>query len=339
VADSVVSVPLDSGWNYIANPYNDIDLPPSSLSHREGVHSYNGNWVPVETFNALKPWEGYSVWVDSATILKIRLPQSSATFLSKKNSSPASGWALHLTAQCQDANDRYNYAGVRTGASETWDSYDRLKPPPIGDYVRVYFPHRDWPRKANIYGADFRPEGGSAYAWDFEVKSTIEDLVTLTFERLEDLPLDFEVWVVDRVHNRSQNLRENNQYRFVNLKKEQLHQMTLLAGDKNYVQRQLYEANAFPVHYALFNNFPNPFNNTTAIRYALPGREKVTLKIYNILGQEVAALLDGEFRDSGYHIEYWNGRNQFGEAVASGIYIYRLRAGNFTGSDKMILIK
>jgi len=127
--------------------------------------------------------------------------------------------------------------------------------------------------------------------------------------------------------------------RTVNLKKGQTHQMRLLVGDKNFIQQQFLEANTIPDRYALFHNFPNPFNFSTAIRYALPERQKVTLRIFNILGQEVITLLDAEFRNAGYYIEYWDGQNRFNQSVASGIYLYWLEAGNFTEIKKMTLIK
>ena len=109
--------------------------------------------------------------------------------------------------------------------------------------------------------------------------------------------------------------------------------------DKSCVQQQLLDANAIPDKYALFNNFPNPFNSTTAIRYALPERQKVILRIFNILGQEVTILVDNEFRNTGYQIEYWDGQNRFYQPVASGIYLYRLEAGGYSKIKKMTLIK
>jgi len=95
---------------------------------------------------------------------------------------------------------------------------------------------------------------------------------------------------------------------------------------------------ALPEKFELFQNYPNPFNPTTTIRYALPVRSDVTLRIYNLMGQEVLRITHEEVR-AGYHEERWNGVNQSGKKVASGIYIYRLRAGKFTETKKMLLLK
>ncbi len=339
VADSVVNVPLISGWNYVANPYN-FDIPISSFSHNDEISRYSDNgWIDVDPSNLLKPWEGYAIWVDSAVILKIRLPKSSTIIPPISTSLSEDEWDIRIKAQCQNSIDQENYAGVRNDASERWDRYDHFKPPPIGDYVRIYFPHTDWSCRANLYNHDYRPEGNLNYQWNFKVQSTIEDKIILTFQELDKVPAIFDICILDAIQKRFQNLRENNQYDFVNLRKKQVHKYTLLVGDKTWVQQQLQNASVIPDKYALFHNFPNPFNSTTAIRYALPERQKVTLRIFNILGQEVITLMNNEFRNSGYQIEYWDGQNRFNQPVASGIYLYRLEAGRFKKIKKMTLIK
>ena len=93
-----------------------------------------------------------------------------------------------------------------------------------------------------------------------------------------------------------------------------------------------------PEEFSLFQNYPNPFNPTTTIIYGLPRRSNVTLEIYNIEGQLVARVRH-ENQQAGYHEIRWNGVNQSGRRVASGIYVYRLRAGEFVETKKMLLLK
>ncbi|MEJ2048991.1 MAG: FlgD immunoglobulin-like domain containing protein [Calditrichota bacterium] len=85
-------------------------------------------------------------------------------------------------------------------------------------------------------------------------------------------------------------------------------------------------------------NYPNPFNPTTSIGYALKENTKVVLKIYNLLGQEVRTLVNGN-QEVGYKKVAWDGMNDKGTRVASGIYIYRIKAGDFVKARKMILMK
>ena len=93
-----------------------------------------------------------------------------------------------------------------------------------------------------------------------------------------------------------------------------------------------------PTVFALDQNYPNPFNPTTTIRYALPVQSKVTLKVFNILGQEVMTLIDGD-QNLGFYQVVWDGRNEVGSAVASGIYFFRIDAAPANGDPHFVQIK
>lgn len=93
-----------------------------------------------------------------------------------------------------------------------------------------------------------------------------------------------------------------------------------------------------PSEFNLAQNFPNPFNPTTKISYTLPSNSFVSLKIYDMLGREVKTLLNQDMNAGVYSVD-WNGVDNFGNKVASGTYIYRIVAGNFTLSKKMVLLK
>ncbi len=88
-----------------------------------------------------------------------------------------------------------------------------------------------------------------------------------------------------------------------------------------------------PTIFALYQNYPNPFNPTTKIRYQLPKESKVVIKIYDILGAEVITLLN-EKKESGVYEVELNARS-----LSSGTYIYRIVAGDFVETKKMVLMK
>ncbi|MER3522830.1 MAG: hypothetical protein C4326_01860 [Ignavibacteria bacterium] len=100
-----------------------------------------------------------------------------------------------------------------------------------------------------------------------------------------------------------------------------------------------------PDQYALHQNYPNPFNPSTTITFSLPVQSRVTLKVYNMLGQEVASLVHNADHPAGIFDVVWNGTDAVGRAVASGLYFYKLHAtaangGNiFTAVRKMLLLK
>jgi hypothetical protein len=92
------------------------------------------------------------------------------------------------------------------------------------------------------------------------------------------------------------------------------------------------------ISFSLSQNFPNPFNPITSIQFSLSVSERVSLKIYNLAGQEVRTLVDEEKR-AGEHQVFWDGKDNSGKDVASGIYFYHVRAKNFTQTKKMVLLK
>lgn len=96
--------------------------------------------------------------------------------------------------------------------------------------------------------------------------------------------------------------------------------------------------NEFPRNFELFSNYPNPFNPSTTISYYLPKATQVKLVIYNLLGQEVETLVNKE-QPAGKHFINWDGKNQAGQTVSAGLYIYRVEAGTVSKSGEMILLK
>jgi hypothetical protein len=90
--------------------------------------------------------------------------------------------------------------------------------------------------------------------------------------------------------------------------------------------------------YGLFQNYPNPFNPTTSIRFQVPVKSDVTIKIYDMLGQEIRTLFSGEVNQGQYTVT-WDGLNSNGSKMSSGNYIYRMKAGDFVQTKQMILLK
>ena len=92
-------------------------------------------------------------------------------------------------------------------------------------------------------------------------------------------------------------------------------------------------SNEIPTDYSLDQNYPNPFNPTTTIKYSIPEKSNVILKIYDILGSKVETLINEEKPAGTYELN-WNAAN-----LSSGVYLYRLQAGSFVETKKMILMK
>ena len=113
----------------------------------------------------------------------------------------------------------------------------------------------------------------------------------------------------------------------------------IIAGDQQYVDdmiRQILED--IPNEFSLSQNYPNPFNPTTKIDFALPRSADVSITIYNLMGQKVNVLINSNL-EYGYHTVIWNGLDQFGSPVASGVYFSELRSKSFRQTKKMLLLK
>ena len=111
-----------------------------------------------------------------------------------------------------------------------------------------------------------------------------------------------------------------------------------LAGQSTFHGPIVVTYKNIPASFRLAPSRPNPFNPSTTIEYDLPRGEQVVIRIYDILGREVRTLVN-ERQAAGFYEVIWNGRNQQGQAVGSGVYLYTLTAGNFAQSRKMTLLK
>lgn len=113
--------------------------------------------------------------------------------------------------------------------------------------------------------------------------------------------------------------------------------------DSIYVQGEaiisaVREMGSVPAFFTIQQNYPNPFNPRTIIKFQIPQTEKIRLEIFNLLGQKVRTLINRQMLP-GYYQVVWDGRNQVGENVATGVYIYRLQSEIYLQIRKMILLR
>ena len=93
-----------------------------------------------------------------------------------------------------------------------------------------------------------------------------------------------------------------------------------------------------PATFTLHQNFPNPFNPITSLRYDLPEQAQVTLTIYDLMGREITQLVNTA-QEAGYKSVQWNATDIYGKPVSAGVYLYQIRAGGFVQTRKMVLLK
>jgi len=344
--DTLVLYP---GWNLIANPFNfpiskdNLELRNSSLPL--GLFTYEGEWrVNV---NTIEPWRGYAIKVDSILgqpeihllINPISAP-SSAGKVSATSAAAANEWTIQIKAFAGAAKDQINWMGVKNNAAAEYDANDLFEPPVIGKYVSLYFPHKEWTTQPENYTADYRPLSSDGYVWDFEVATAKgHEMVTLNFDGMDEVPAGLDVYLIDEQLGAARNLRQNPSYSFRAVSDGGKKALRIVVGSRNYVETNSNDVTLVPAAFDLAQNFPNPFNPETVIRYSLPEAATVTLEIYNMLGQKVRTLVDHSQQAADFYSLSWNGRDDNGRALASGMYLYRLSAGSYVNTRKMVLMK
>ncbi|MFQ5639744.1 MAG: FG-GAP-like repeat-containing protein [bacterium] len=347
-------IALTPGWNMIASPFN-FDIPIANVqpeSLRVHLNTYNGSWSSFPTL--LGPWQGYMIKVNEPGTLTINPTQPAANPLNviakaghhrqseipNPKSAIAAKWFIQIEAESGLAVDRDNIAGVIRDAAPEWDRYERFEPPPIGEFVMVSFPHGNWEKYPDIHTTDFHPPAAEGHIWDFTVSTNIPDKpVELTFAHLELVRPEFAIKLIDLSLNLTQDLRFDEQYIYRSQHYGGSKKFRIVVGNSDFVGENSAGFAGVPSMFELAQNFPNPFNPSTSIKFGLPQASQVTLKMFNLLGQEIVTLLDGIEKQAGHSVVIWDGKDQHGRRAPSGIYIYRLYAGSVVLSRKLTLLK
>jgi len=334
INDTTYSVPSDvpfninlhRGWNLIASPFSfPVSWADIDTHHALRFFSENGDW----TFDSvLRPYLGYSVYTEKDTILSIQPIETSI----KKNLPKTeklkntSEWDFQIIATAGKLRDSYNYAGVKMNSSAEIDRYDYPEPLAIGNFISLYLLPEN---RTSHYSTDYRSPDEEGYIYNFELSGNIDGEKTIRIVP-NNIP-DYYNWIIvspdtkviysnDVIKTRNKNI-----------------QYKLIIGTDSYIDEVSSEYTIAPTTFQLAQNFPNPFNPETKVKYQLPQNSIVTIDIYSVLGQRVTTLLDNEPQEAGYYQMIWDGTNSKGNNVSTGLYFLFLRTEHFSHGIKMIL--
>ncbi len=352
-------VQLVAGWNFISNPYA-YNINAGFYETESGtpldMWSYSNGWTPYN--GVLRPFEGYAVLSNAADRLfiypnfrpegnKQPVPALAAHRSTRvPNNTNAQkqtdyAWSIAIGAQSGAYRDNHTWAAVHAQAADAYDFLDRAEPPPVpGGGLSVYFEHPDWQTATPRYSADVRSVPNEGATWSVHVASQTHEPTLLTFSDVEQVPDEFEVWLLDPISQSKQNLRFNPTYRVGAIPSDEARVFTLVVArtESNTLVEALNTSSEIPSDFVL-ENFPNPFNPVTTIRYGLPESSPVTLEIFNVLGERIAVLEAGSEKTAGYHTAVWDGTGLTGQPVTSGLYFYRLQTAETTHTQTMVLAK
>jgi hypothetical protein len=333
-------IPLQPGWNQIGNPFDlSVSWADVQVVGGEGQVQPPARWNGEEyEYNqlALQPWDGYFVYNPDSLIVGLSiLPQSEEIILPKASAWPrlsAKELILQLKARGLKSGwkDEQNFVGMLAGAADGLDAHDFLEAPPIGDHLRLSIVDE------NVYAGNFRAISEQGGFWDLQFSTTGQkEGVRLSFAEQQELPAGFQLWLLDRDRQRSFSI-EHGQVEIEVGPQGVTANLRLIVGTPAFADRSNEGISLVPRQFALRQNYPNPFNPETRIEYELAEGGEARLEIYNVLGQRVRTLAQGVQTTGAYHV-IWDGKDGRGNMMSSGVYLCRLKAGEFAAVRKLVL--
>jgi hypothetical protein len=348
---------LNPGWDLVASPFvrsyltsqvyfTDGTATINALSAvdsgwiQNNYYGYNGNSYTIK--DTLSQWSGY--W-----LLTLETGISAVFYYDSTSGSPAkqikidegeleiNNWAVPILSSVNGISDNLLAFGVHANATDGFDvKYDIAKPPisPVSNAIESYFENQGWSNYVSKFASDIKAPMSNPLSgknWSFRVMSKSEGTVLLNW--------------ADILTNIPESVR--NEYSFylsgatipgsINMLTLFNHSFTVSAG-----QIYSFQINANPTAvkdvfekftFELKQNYPNPFNPSTIINYQIEHSGKVSLRVYDILGNEVAILVDEEKEAGLYSVDFDASK------LSSGVYFYKLQSGKFVQTRKMILIR
>jgi hypothetical protein len=330
----VFAIPLEDGFNLITNPFI-VPVTWSTVLTANGLvsadlNSFGGGWG---TDSIMQPFVGY--FFDNSTSLNqlvIPFPFGSEP-LPKQNNQYL--WRVSIDLSSGNSGDRTAAFGTSLIADDERDLFDHRKPRSLGSIPMVYFDHPEWDSEFSSFSTDIRSGIQTEQTWVMKISSTLRNHTTLTFNGIEEVPAELEVYLIDVDRANYTNLRQNNRYEFIPAK--DISEFQIIVGKSEYINSKL--DNILPTEFVLGSNFPNPFNPTTTFEVSVPEKSDIRIVVYNILGQIINVLFDGT-AEAGRQWIVWDGKDQNGSALSSGVYVYNLITNTGVSiSKKMVLMK
>jgi len=342
--DTSTSIPLENyvinlepGWNMIGSPFSfPVSFEKDSIIGdliTFGSGEKNG-WSTAQ--NSLEPWNGYAVFSQDISSIKITPFEEENQARSRVLASE--GWILNIKL---DSESYFNYMtviGRKEYAKNLTDNYDIPSPKFLENRLSIASSLDG--NNSYQYINDIRSTEDFNGVWDLRLSADADQKnITISIFENSFLPEELYFSLVD-IQNRFINYEILKTASIVENKSDyKSFDYKIVSGDKNYVIATSEEIlKNIPDKYSLSQNYPNPFNPITNLDYELPKRSKVQILIYNVLGQQVKILLDEE-QNYGSHSIFWDGLDQLGNEVSTGVYFARMMTSSFTQTKKMLLLK
>ncbi|MFZ0390368.1 MAG: FlgD immunoglobulin-like domain containing protein [Calditrichia bacterium] len=327
------SMPLAKGWNIIGGLNSVNAMPTTSPANAiQVMYSYSPQSGYMLT-NSVKPGEG--VWVKALRNCQVMMDQSG---FSRTAAAPEALWTMIIKAEGQPLEGAAYGSRAVIGMAGT--AVALPAPPDAPRYTTQVRLVSENPEEGPLY-QELKSGSEESPVWSLEVQPngnlgaqasggtilswTADDLPEGNWTLRSGKDGSGEVIIADMRETTRLEI-EGNETQYFSISRS----TTAGIGD---------EVSSIPVEFALHQNYPNPFNPSTRIQFDIPQNNmQVRLHIYNILGQQVAELVN-DYKSAGSYTVTWDGRNAQGQAMPSGLYIARMEAGDFHQSIKLMLMK
>ncbi|MFC1477411.1 T9SS type A sorting domain-containing protein [candidate division KSB1 bacterium] len=366
LSDVTHTLQSENKWALVGNPFNQSINWDSQVA-RTNIANIFYYWDGRQYrfypdgghTNTIQPWQAVFIKSEAASA-QITFQYSGPEITAKRsNEIPVYQWRTQIKASIYTENyvqdqygrepaaiDHYNYFGrsASTNISPSLLRNEELEPL-TEKYVSLFFT-RELHDGIRHLTQDITSDSLDCYTWDMELKSNISTgTAVLEWSVPEQFPENWDLLLINESTENSINMLDKTSYAYtLKTGKQSVNDQ---AGTTDIVksywfkivaQKKTETAPSLPQHYYIEQNYPNPFNAETTIRYGLPEAARVTIKIYSITGQHITTLIN-DARLPGHYSITWNGTNDLGNTVSSGVYFYSIRANDFTSSKKLIIVK
>ena len=321
-------------WNLIGNPFTEPVLwadvlHVNALYNLQLIH-YNGGYTES---TSLVPFYGYYFDNRTANISTLKIPYNFQIDNQSNKKVTTIDWQLQLILITKTNSDSLNLIGIAKDAQLSRDQYDTRKPPLFQDLSFLYFDRPEWDPAMSKFNSDYRPALEEGQVWDFTISNPSKSEGKIYFLGIENVPLEYEIILLNSENSNLYDLRKDNQYFFAN--KTSKTNMQLIIGKASFIQKEAKKT--IPTDFCLLQNYPNPFNQSTKITYTLPRNSKVIIEIFSLIGQHIIKLVD-EFQTAGRHTVEWKGTNEKNEILTSGIYLCRIKVEEFQAFTRRLIL-
>jgi hypothetical protein len=344
---SGTTINLSNGWNQVGNPYNfSIQLTDDSQVQlhptvEQKLYQYSGGENYTES-TIMQPGTGYWIYSsDNGGHIKFN-PIFGFNSSSKQLASKTTiGWKATIEVVAGSQKDGVTTFGLHPEASNDYDQQDFHEPPVIGEYITAYFNHPE----VGSLSQDIRADNQDLYKWPLSIRTNQRGIAEISIPDIYEIPSYFEVKLYDPISQIVYDMRDEPSIFFTSQGTGNPHYFDLLVGSAHDIQDQLDEMSIIPSSFELAQNIPNPFNPVTNILVSLTEDATITLKVYNLLGEEMNAMAINQAMSKGNHRFIWAGKGDNGHQLPSGVYLYRLEvisqngAPLFQDTKKMVLMK